>query len=161
MSPPDNVEGSDESEPLEEEVVLPENFALGTDITPDDFPEGGIEIISLESEYVKTDRICEKCNGVRGKVVHLFRLNNIEFQVGGEQMPLEEFCRMHPEVLRHIVLKLESESDKRAAKQAEHLERKAAKQAKEGSLQKKTVTEKKAEDTGKQDKELEDVLGNL
>ena len=87
----------------------------------------------------------------------------VQFQTDKEELlaALEEFCRMHPEVLRHIVLKLESESDKRAAKQAEHLERKAAKQAKEGSLQKKTVTEKKAEDTGKQDKELEDVLGNL
>jgi ribosomal protein S6 len=74
---------------------------------------------------------------------------------------LNEWARLHPEVLRHITLKLEAESDKRAAKQAAHLERKAAKQVKEASQQKKTVTEKKADDTGKQDKELEDVLGNL
>ncbi|HXK35971.1 MAG TPA: 30S ribosomal protein S6 [Candidatus Paceibacterota bacterium] len=74
---------------------------------------------------------------------------------------LEEWCRLHPEVLRYLVLKLEAESDKRAAKQAAHLERKAAKQAKEGSLQKKTVVEKKAEDTGKLEEQIEEALENI
>jgi ribosomal protein S6 len=75
---------------------------------------------------------------------------------------LDEWARLHPEVLRHITLKLEVESDKRAIKQAEHLERKAAKAAKEGvPLAKKTTPEKKAEDTGKLEQQLEDVIGNL
>ena len=74
---------------------------------------------------------------------------------------LDEHARLHPEVLRHVTLRLEHESDKRAAKQAEHLERKAAKQAREGAAQKKTVTEKKSEDTGKLEKQLEDIIGNL
>lgn len=80
----------------------------------------------------------------------------------GELLPeLDEWARLHPEVLRHVVLKLESESDKRAIKQAEHLERKAAKAAKEGSAVKKTLTETKAEDTGKLEQQIEDVIGNL
>jgi ribosomal protein S6 len=74
---------------------------------------------------------------------------------------LDEFARLHPEIFRHITLKLEHESDKRAAKQAEHLERKAAKAAREGTAVKKTVTEKKSEDTGKLEKQLEDIIGNL
>ena len=74
---------------------------------------------------------------------------------------LDEWARLHPEVLRHIVLKLEPESDKRAAKQAEHLERKAAKAAKEGAAVKKVATEKKAEDTGKLEQQIDDVIGNL
>jgi hypothetical protein len=75
---------------------------------------------------------------------------------------LDEWARLHPEVLRHITLKLEPESDKRAIKQAEHLERKAAKAAKEGAAAKKTTTtEKKAEDTGKLEQQIEDVIGNL
>ncbi len=80
----------------------------------------------------------------------------------GELLPeLDEWARLHPEVLRHVVLKLESESDKRAIKQAEHLERKAAKAAKEGAAVKKTTTETKAEDTGKLEQQIEDVIGNL
>lgn len=80
----------------------------------------------------------------------------------GELLPeLDEWARLHPEVLRHVVLKLESESDKRAIKQAEHLERKAAKAAKEGSAVKKTTAETPATDKGKMEKELEDVIGNL
>jgi len=39
---------------------------------------------------------------------------------------LDEWARLHPEILRHIVLKLEHESDARAKKQAEHLERRAS-----------------------------------
>jgi ribosomal protein S6 len=74
---------------------------------------------------------------------------------------LDEWARLHPEVLRHVTLKLEAESDKRAIKQAEHLERKAAKAAKEGAAVKKTSTEKKAEDSGKLEEQLEGVLGNL
>lgn len=74
---------------------------------------------------------------------------------------LAEWARLHPQVLRHIVLKLEPESDKRAAKQAQHLERKAAKQAKEGAQQKKTAVETPSEDKGKLEKQLEDILGNL
>lgn len=74
---------------------------------------------------------------------------------------LDEWARLHPEVLRHITLKLEPESDKRALKQAEHLERKAAKAAKEGAATKKTTPEKKAEDTGKLEQQIEDVIGNL
>ncbi len=74
---------------------------------------------------------------------------------------LDEWARLHPEVLRHVTLKLEAESDKRALKQAEHLERKAAKAAKEGAAVKKTTTEKKAEDTGKLEQQIEDVIGNL
>ena len=74
---------------------------------------------------------------------------------------LDEWARLHPEVLRHVTLKLESESDKRALKQAEHLERKAAKAAKEGAAVKKTAPEKKAEDTGKLERQIEDILGNL
>lgn len=74
---------------------------------------------------------------------------------------LDEWARLHPEVLRHITLRLEPESDKRALKQAEHLERKAAKAAKEGAAVKKTAPEKKAEDTVKLEKDIEDIIGNL
>lgn len=74
---------------------------------------------------------------------------------------LEEWARLHTEVLRHVILKLEAESDKRATEQAAHLQRKAAKQAKEGAAVKKTVSEKPAADKGKMEKELEDILGNL
>lgn len=74
---------------------------------------------------------------------------------------LDEWARLHGDIFRHIILKLDTESDKRAAKQAEHLERKAAKQAREGAAQKKTTTEKKSGDSGKLEKQLEDVLGNL
>ncbi len=84
----------------------------------------------------------------------------------GELLPeLDEWARLHTEVLRHVVLKLESESDKRAIKQAEHLERKAAKAAKEGAAdsatRRKDTTETKAEDTGKLEQQIEDVIGNL
>jgi ribosomal protein S6 len=74
---------------------------------------------------------------------------------------LDEWARLHTEVLRHIVLKLEPESDKRALKQAAHLERKAAKAAKEGAAVKKTTTEEKAKDSGKLEQQIEDVLGNI
>lgn len=74
---------------------------------------------------------------------------------------LDEYARLHLEIFRHVTLKIEHESDKRAAKQAEHLERKAAKAAREGTAVKKTVTEKKSDDTGKLEKQLEDVIGNL
>lgn len=74
---------------------------------------------------------------------------------------LDEWARLHTEILRHVVLKLESESDKRAIKQAEHLERKAAKAVKEGAAVKKTTTETKAEDSGKLEQQIEDVIGNL
>jgi small subunit ribosomal protein S6 len=75
---------------------------------------------------------------------------------------LDEWARLHTEILRHVTLKLEPESDKRAIKQAAHLERKAAKAAKEGvTAVKKTAPETPAEDKGKMEKELEDVLGNL
>jgi small subunit ribosomal protein S6 len=74
---------------------------------------------------------------------------------------LDEWARLHTEVLRHIVLKLEAESDKRAIRQAEHLERKAAKAARESAATKKVPTEKKAEDGGKMERQLEDILGNL
>lgn len=87
----------------------------------------------------------------------------VQFSTDKEELlhELDEWARLHTEVLRHITLKLEPESDKRAAKQAEHLERKAAKQAREGAAVKKTSTEKKAEDTGKMEKDIEDILGNL
>jgi len=74
---------------------------------------------------------------------------------------LDEWARLHTEVLRHVTLKLEAESDKRAIKQAEHLERKAAKAAKEGATVKKTAPEKPAEDKGKLEQQIEDVIGNL
>jgi ribosomal protein S6 len=87
----------------------------------------------------------------------------VQFTVeDGTLLPeLDEWARLHPEVLRHVTLKLEPESDKRALKQAEHLERKAAKAAKEGAAVKKTTPEKKAEDTGKLEQQIEDVIGNL
>lgn len=78
---------------------------------------------------------------------------------------LDELARLHPEILRHITLKLESESDKRALKQAEHLERKAAKAAKEGAAisanRRKDASEKKSEDSGKLEQQIDDVIGNL
>ncbi|MCC6934583.1 MAG: 30S ribosomal protein S6 [Candidatus Yanofskybacteria bacterium] len=74
---------------------------------------------------------------------------------------LDEWARLHPEVIRHVTLRLESESDKRAQKQAEHLERKAAKAAREGAAQKKTAAETKAADAGKLEQQIEDVIGNL
>jgi ribosomal protein S6 len=87
----------------------------------------------------------------------------VQFSTDKEELlhEIEEWARLHPEILRHVMLKLEAESEKRAAKQAEHLERKAAKQAKEGAAVKKTVTEKPAADKGKLEKQLEDILGNL
>lgn len=87
----------------------------------------------------------------------------VQFSVSDETLlpELREWAALHPEVLRHVVLKLEHESDKRAAKQAEHLERKAAKAAREGAAQKKTTAEKPAEDKGKMEKQLEDIIGNL
>jgi len=74
---------------------------------------------------------------------------------------LDEWARLHTEILRHVTLKLEHESDKRAIKQAEHLERKAAKIAREGAAVKKVTAEKPAENTGKLEKQIEDVIGNL
>jgi len=74
---------------------------------------------------------------------------------------LDEWARLHIEVLRHVTLKLEPESDKRAIKQAEHLERKAAKAAKEGAAVKKTTAETPATDKGKLEKQIEDVIENL
>ena len=86
-----------------------------------------------------------------------------QFMIKDEELlsELDEHARLHAEIIRHVTLKIEHESDKRAAKQAEHLERKAAKQAREGATQKKTVTEKKSEDTGKLERQLEDIIGNL
>ena len=78
---------------------------------------------------------------------------------------LDEWARLHPEILRHIVLKLEHESDARAKKQAEHLERRASRQAQEVSKQsvdrQKIAVEKKSEDSGKLEEQLEDILGNI
>ena len=74
---------------------------------------------------------------------------------------LTEWARTRPEVLRYVTIKLEAESDRRAAKQQAHLERKAAQLAREGAATKKTVTEKPAEDKGKLEKQLEDVLGTI
>ncbi len=74
---------------------------------------------------------------------------------------LDEWARLNTEVLRYVILKLEPESDKRAIKQAEHLERKAAKAAREGTAAKKTTSETPAVDSGKLDKQVEDVIGNL
>lgn len=75
---------------------------------------------------------------------------------------LDEWARLHTEVLRHVTLKLEAESDKRAARQQEHLQRKAAQQAKEGAAaQKKTVSEKKSSDTGALEQQLEDIIEKL
>jgi ribosomal protein S6 len=74
---------------------------------------------------------------------------------------LDEWARLHTEILRHVILKLEPESDKRALKQAEHLERKAAKVAREGSATKKSVSETPAQDSGKLEQQIEDVIGNL
>lgn len=84
-------------------------------------------------------------------------------ETAGTLLPeLDEWARLHTEVLRHVTLKLEPESDKRAIKQAAHLERKAAKAAKEGAAApKKTAAEKPAEDKGKLEKQIEDVIGNL
>lgn len=85
-----------------------------------------------------------------------FGLENGEFLA-----ELDEWARLNADIVRHITLRIEAESDKRATKQAAHLERKAAKAAKEGAAVKKTTSETKADDTGKQDTQLEDVLGNL
>jgi ribosomal protein S6 len=87
----------------------------------------------------------------------------VQFQTESDEIldELKEWANLHAEVFRHVILRLEAESDKRAAKQAEHLERKAAKQAKEGSVQKKTTSEKPAADKGKMEKDIEDVIGNL
>jgi ribosomal protein S6 len=87
----------------------------------------------------------------------------VQFSVESEALlpELDEWARLHTEVLRHIILKLEHESDRRAAKQAEHLERKAAKAAKEGAAVKKVATETPAQDKGKLEKQLEDIIGNL
>jgi ribosomal protein S6 len=87
----------------------------------------------------------------------------VQFTTDREELlhELEEWARLHPEVFRHIVLKLEAESDKRATEQAAHLERKAAKQAKEGAAVKKTTPEKPAADKGKLEKDIEDIIGNL
>lgn len=75
---------------------------------------------------------------------------------------LDESARLNADILRHVTLKLEHESDKRAAKQAEHLERKAAKAAREGTAApRKTAVEKKSDDQGKLEQQLEDVIGNL
>ena len=57
----------------------------------------------------------------------------------------------------HVVLRLEHEDDKRTAPLAASRERKAAAEA----AQPKKVEEKKAEDVGKMESELEDVLENL
>ncbi len=87
----------------------------------------------------------------------------VQFTASADELlpELDEWARLHPEVLRHVTLKLEPESDKRAAKQAAHLERKAAKQAREDAAVKKTAPEKKAEDTGKMEKDIEKLIGNL
>ena len=70
----------------------------------------------------------------------------------------EEHLRLNGDILRYVILKLDPEKDKRTAPLAQAKERKAAKEA---AAKPRATTEKKAEDTGNQDKELEDVLGNL
>jgi len=70
---------------------------------------------------------------------------------------MDEYLRLHQDILRYVILRLEHEEDKRTAPLAASRERKAAQ---ETALPKKTE-EKKAEDTGKMEKELEEVIGNL
>lgn len=76
-----------------------------------------------------------------------------------EQLPgIEEHLRLNGDILRYVILKLEPEKDKRTAPLAQAKERKAAKEA---AAKPRATTEKKAEDTGKMEKELEGVLENL
>lgn len=70
---------------------------------------------------------------------------------------MDEQLRLNNELLRYVVLRLEPEEDKRTAPLAASRERKAAAEA----AQPKKVDEKKAEDVGKMESELEDVLENL
>jgi ribosomal protein S6 len=70
---------------------------------------------------------------------------------------LDEQLRLNNELLRYVVLRLEPEEDKRTAPLAASRERKAAAEA----AQPRKVDEKKAEDSGKLESELEDVLENL
>lgn len=68
-----------------------------------------------------------------------------------------EQLRLNSELLRYVVLRLEPEEDKRTAPLAASRERKAAQEA----AQPRKVEEKKAEDTGKLESQLEDVLENI
>lgn len=66
------------------------------DTTPEDFPEGGITLVSVETDHCITDRICDKCDGVRNSLTYLFRIHTIVVEVRGERMTWDEFCRRHP-----------------------------------------------------------------
>ena len=77
--------------------------------------------------------------------------------IGATLAHLDEQLRLNNELLRYVVLKLEHEDDKRTAPLAASRERKAAAEA----AQPKKVDEKKAEDVGKMETELDEALENL
>lgn len=70
---------------------------------------------------------------------------------------LDEQLRLNNDLLRYVVLRLEPEEDKRTAPLAASRERKAAAEA----AQPRKVEEQKAENTGKLESDLEDVLEKL
>lgn len=80
-----------------------------------------------------------------------------EGDTGAMLSALDEQLRLSNELLRYVVLRLEHEEDKRTAPLAASRERKAAAEA----AKPRVVEEKKAEDTGKMESELEDVLENI
>jgi ribosomal protein S6 len=83
----------------------------------------------------------------------------IQFSLSDRQMlaTLDEHLRLHADILRYVLLRLEPEEDKRTAPLAASRERKAAAEA----AKPKTVEEKPAADVGKMEEELEKALGDL
>lgn len=81
-------------------VTAADNFS-------EDFPKNGFSILSIDQEYQVTDRICEECNGTRAETTHVFRWNEIVFEVDGTKLKLEEFGRKYPKTHSILVEGLE------------------------------------------------------
>ncbi len=76
-------------------------FPASKQALPSDFPEG-LEVIDVETAYAVTDRICEECNGTRGKLTHTFKITKITLRVQGEDLDFEDFRRRYPETATYL-----------------------------------------------------------
>ena len=72
---------------------------------------------------------------------------------------LDEYLRLNTDIMRHVILKLEVESEKQAAKAQARIDRAKQRASKEAAKEKETPKEEKR--GGVIEKQLEDILGNL
>ncbi|HXV26417.1 MAG TPA: 30S ribosomal protein S6 [Candidatus Paceibacterota bacterium] len=70
---------------------------------------------------------------------------------------LDEHLRHQPDILRYVILRLEPETDKRTEALAQVRERKA----KEAAAKPRPTEEKRAEDAGKLEQQVEEAIENL